>query len=133
MNTNEQISLIRRMLDILFKIAGLQTQLEKIQVEEMVRKIAANYAVDVETLVAVIKCESGMNPKAVNRNTNGTTDYGLCQFNDYWYRDKISPQTALNHPEIAVNVMCQAWVNGRAKDWICYRNGGYIKHLPVKI
>ena len=78
-----KISIIQRMLDILRKALALKTQLEKIQTEEMVRKVAAGYHVDADLLVAVIWAESGMNPKAITRNPNGKTDYVLCQFNDY--------------------------------------------------
>ena len=130
-NTAEKISRLQRILDILRRILSLQTRVEKLEMEQMVRAIAAKYDVDVEKLVAVIKCESGMNPNAVNRNKNGTTDFGLCQFNDYWYRDIISPEIALHHPEVAVNIMCHAWVQGKAKDWICFRTGKYLKFFRV--
>lgn len=128
---HEKIPLILRMLDILRKALGLQTQLEKLQVEEMVRKVAARYPIDTEVLVAVIWAESGMNPKAINRNSNGTTDWGLCQFNDYWYRDIITPEEALNKPEFAVATMCQLWEKGRQSDWIAWRNKSYLKYLNV--
>ena len=125
------IGKIKKMLDILRRLLGLQTQLEKMQTEEMVRRVASKYRVDADVLVAVIWAESGMNPKAILRNTNGTTDYGLAQFNDYWYKDKISPYDALNNPELAVNVMCKQWENGRQSDWIAYRNKSYIKYLKI--
>ena len=127
----KKIGLIQQILDIVRQMFGIQTQLEKLQTEQMVRRIAANYKVDVEVLVATIKCESGMNPKAVNKNPNGTIDYGLCQFNDYWYGNIISPKVALNQPEVAVNVMCQQWEKGRQSDWICHRNKKYTQYLNV--
>jgi type IV secretion system protein VirB1 len=34
-----------------------------------------------ETVAAIIAVESGGNPKAIHRNNNGTTDYGLMQVN----------------------------------------------------
>ena len=79
----QQIQLILKKLDILKKLFGLQTQLEKMQIEEMVRRVAKDYKVDADTLVAVIWAESGMNPRAILKNTNGTTDFGLCQFKSY--------------------------------------------------
>lgn len=127
----QRISLIQQMLDVLRKILHLQTRLDKIKTEEMVREIASRYNVNVEMLVAVIWAESGMNPKAINRNTGGTTDFGLCQFNDYWYKDQISPTRALNDPAFAVQVMCEAWERGRQWDWIAYRNKSYLKFLHV--
>lgn len=124
-----KISLIQRALDILRKVLSLQTQLEKLQWEEIARSIGSKYKIDIEVFVAVIWAESGMNPKAINKNPNGTTDFGICQFNDYWYRDIISPHNALNHPEIAINVMAQQWERGRQNDWIAYRNKSYIQYL----
>lgn len=77
-------------------------------------------------LYATICCESEFNPKAKRLNDNGTTDYGLCQFNDYWYIGPGKPipsvEVALNDPEFCVRVMARQFKNGRAHDWICYRN-----------
>lgn len=125
----QQLSLKYRILDLFRKVLGLQTQLAKLRWEAVAREIARKHGIDEDVFVAVLYCESGMNPKAVNHNKNGTTDYGIAQFNDYWYSDVISPETALNGPEIALNVMAQAWTNGRQKDWICYRNKRYLSHL----
>lgn len=127
-----KITLIIKILDFLRKLLGLQTRLDKWKTEQMVRRIAGLYEVDVEVLVAVIWAESGMNPKKITRNLNRTTDYGLCQFNDYWYGHIISPHDALNNPELAVRTMCQQWVKGRQNDWIAHRNKSYLKYLNVK-
>jgi len=133
MTKEQQISWIQKQIDILRKILHLQTMKEKMEMEDTIRRIAQAYSVDVDVLVAVLKCESGLNPRAVNRNSNGTTDYGLCQFNDYWYRDIIAPEVALNMPETAVSIMCQMWEQGRQNDWICYRNKKYIQHLKPRL
>lgn len=127
-----KISRLVIILDYLRKLLKLQTQFEKLQNEVMVRRVAKNYNVDVELLVAVIWAESGMNDRAITRNRNGTVDYGLCQFNNYWYSHIISPETALNNPELAVEIMCKMWEQGRQRDWIAYRNKSYIKYLNVK-
>lgn len=124
-----QLTRKKKILDIFRRMLRLQTQLEKLQWEAVARKIAANHNIAQDVFVAVLYCESGMNPKAVNRNKNGTTDYGIAQFNDYWYRDAIDPMTALNKPEVALNVMARAWQRGRQKDWICYRNKKYEAFL----
>ena len=130
----KQITFIQRMLDILRKVLRLQTQLEKLKMEKKVRDICKfeGLAQPLEDiLVATIWCESGMNPKAINRNPNGTIDYGICQFNNYWYGNVISPEDALNNPEKAVRIMCRQFKKGQAKDWICYRNKLYMKYLKV--
>jgi len=131
-----QIGFIQKMLDILRQILGLQTKIEKLQLAEMIKRIAKEEEVDSEILLAVIRCESDLNPRAINKNPDGSTDYGLCQFNNYWYwtQEKIiSPEEALYNPEKAVRVMAQCFKKGRAKDWICYRTGRYIGFLNKPI
>lgn len=86
-----------------------------------------------KNLVATIKCESGFNQYATNKNKDGTIDYGICQLNSYWYigKDKVvkTPQEALNNPELCIRVMAQQFLNGRPQDWCCYKFGDYKKYL----
>ena len=124
-----KITAIQKILDVLRKALQMQTMANKFANEAMVRRVAMKYAIDGEDLVATIWAESNMDDRAINKNANGTTDYGLCQFNDYWYKNAISPEDALNDPEKAVNVMAQAWQSGRANDWIAFRNKTYLKYL----
>lgn len=130
----KEISRIQKILDLLRTLFSLQTRLEKIKIEIMIRETAreeglSKYWEDV--LVAVIKAESGLNPKTINRNRNGTTDLGLCQFNDYWYKSVISPYDALNNPEKAVRIMSRMFKEGRQNDWISYRTKSYIRYLTI--
>lgn len=96
--------------------------------QEMVLRVAGEEKLTAEMkekLYQTIKCESNFDPKAVHVNRNGTSDYGICQYNSYWYigRDKPIPsvEVALNDPEFCVRVMCKMWKRGRQRDWICYR------------
>lgn len=84
-----------------------------------------------ELIRAVIQCESGFDDRAVNKNTDAkqTTDYGICQYNDYWYRHLITPTEALNNPEMAVRLMVGQYKKGQLKDWVCYKNGLYRRYL----
>ena len=125
----QRISRLQKILDLVRQMFGLQTKIEKLQWEVTARNIAKIHGIDEDIFTAVLYCESGMNPKAVNRNKNGTTDYGICQFNDYWYKDIISPEVALNQPTVALNIMAKMWKKGRQSDWICYRNKRYISWL----
>jgi hypothetical protein len=84
-------------------------------------------------LCATVQCESGFNPKTVHPNIkNGkvsSTDYGICQWNDYYHGKEISPDEAVNNPEKAVRLMCAYWKRGQERLWECYKQNLYQKYL----
>ena len=43
------------------------------------------YGINPRILRAIAKVESNYNPRAINRNTNGTYDFGVMQINSTWY------------------------------------------------
>jgi hypothetical protein len=82
-------------------------------------------------ICAVINCESSFRTDLIHYNKNGTADYGICQFNDYWYWKKekvISPDDALNNPEKSIKIMVDMYKRGRLKNWVCYSGNYYKKH-----
>lgn len=85
------------------------------------------------TMCATIMCESGFHIDAVNHNmSNGriaSTDYGICQWNDFYHATEITPNEALNNPQKAVRLMCQYWKRGQRDLWIAYKSGAYKKYL----
>lgn len=105
------------------------------------KQYADMYRTDGKLLCAVIEAESGWNPKAINRNINGTTDYGICQINDYWWIGEDSRSAkiggysfpsvdyVMNEPEMCISWMAEQFSKGRARDWCAYSNGSYIKFL----
>lgn len=84
-------------------------------------------------LSATIHCESNYNPKCIHKNlVNGkvqTTDFGICQVNDYWHigpgKDFPSVDYVLNNPDACVRWMCKQWRMGRGKLWVCYLKNMY--------
>jgi hypothetical protein len=88
---------------------------------------------DKNILCAVIKSESGFNLKAERHNTDvrNSIDYGLCQYNSYWYISKgtITKDQALNDPEFCVRLMIRRFKEGGLKDWVAYSSGAYKKNL----
>jgi hypothetical protein len=88
---------------------------------------------ETKIICAVIECESGFNPMAINKNKDKggnitSIDYGLCQYNDYWYSQKmklITTRDALYDPEKSVRLMIKRYRQGFLKDWVCYNTGKY--------
>mgnify|MGYP001568317920 FL=1 len=124
-----RLTLFQRQLDILRQMLGLATLREKIEWDIKARQIALEYHLDQSAFIATIRCESGFNPRAINKNPNGSTDFGIAQFNNLWYGDIIGPDDALNNPEKALRVMAQKWQEGKAADWVCYSTGKYRQFL----
>src|SRR5712671_2055216 len=62
-------------------------------------------------LSQVVHCESGYNIHAKHPNLyNGkvvSCDFGICQWNDHYHGQEISPHDAEYNPEKAVRLMCQ--------------------------
>ncbi|MDH4602337.1 MULTISPECIES: lytic transglycosylase domain-containing protein [Pseudomonas syringae group] len=54
------------------------------EVDQCLRKASELHHVDYRILRAIGLVESRLNPKAVNRNGNGTGDTGMMQINDWW-------------------------------------------------
>ncbi len=71
------------------------------------------YQVSPELLRAVAQQESGLNPRAINRNRNGSVDIGMMQINSSWLpllaRHGIREQDLW---EPCTNVMVGAWILG---------------------
>lgn len=69
---------------ILLLLSGYALADSRAEVDDCMAKAAAHHRVDLNLLRAIAKVESGMNPKAVGRNSNGSKDSGLMQINDWW-------------------------------------------------
>lgn len=83
-----------------------------------------------DTMSQVVHCESGYKTNIVhpNKRPSGavtSTDYGICQWNDFFHGKEITPDEALHDPEKAVRLMCQYVKAGRISQWVCYSAGLY--------
>ena len=76
-------------------------------------------------LTETVKCESAFNPKATNKNNDGSADFGIAQFNDrYWIgagKPIPSVEVALNNPEFCIRLMARQFKLGNAKFWVCFK------------
>lgn len=71
------------------------------------------YGVAPLLLQAIAQQESGMNPHAVNRNANGTTDLGLMQINSSWL--PTLARHGVTEADLRVpcaNILVGAWILG---------------------
>lgn len=110
---------------------------------------------DKNDMCATVQAESGFKLTAVNLNiSNGTsistdiehmnveiekvkqkglrissTDYGPCQWNDYYHGKEITPDEAVNNPEKAVRLMCAYWKREQCNLWVAYSSGAYKRFL----
>lgn len=102
---------------------------------ECFQSAADRYKVPLELLYAIAKVESDFNPKAINRNTNGSSDHGLMQINSSWFPDLerrfgIPRQRIIN--DACTNIYVGAWIlannfnsNGRIWDSVGAYNAGF--------
>ena len=66
-------------------------------------------------LESIARTESSLNPRAINRNGNGSVDYGLMQINSYWVKTYgLSSDDLLNDP--CYNTRIGAWVLRQCMD-----------------
>lgn len=85
-------------------------------IPQLVEKYALEYGVSSTTMMQVIKCESGFNPKAVGDNG---TSYGLAQIHlPAWPHVTVAQAT---NPEFAIKFMAEQMSRGNARAWTCYR------------
>ncbi len=95
------------------------------------------YGVSPRLLWAIAKVESNFNPRAINRNKNGTYDIGLMQINSRWLpvlkRHGLYDERLIWHP--CYNTFVGAWVlrqciNRYGNSWKavdCYNKGSKAK------
>lgn len=88
---------------------------ECLSVEQQIRQIAKEEVVDPDLCVKVAKCESGLNPKATNTNTDGSIDRGIYQINNK-YHPEVSQEQAFD-VEFSTRFFCKAFKEGHLSWW----------------
>lgn len=78
----------------------------------------SQYGISPQLLWSIAKTESNFNPRAINRNSNGTYDYGLMQINSSWAKRLGKTWDELGEP--CTNVKVGAWVLAQ-----CIQDYGY--------
>ncbi len=78
-----------------------------------------SYSLDEKiTLLAILQCESSMNPYAVNKNAGGSYDLGIAQWNTR-YHPEISRACSFD-VYCAVRAMAKYYVEeGHYNAWVC--------------
>lgn len=82
---------------------------------------------DALTAFAVALAESGGNPSATNKNTNGSTDYGLFQINSV--HASLLQGKAWNDPAVNAAMAKTLYDGQRFKPWVTYNTGAYVRFL----
>jgi len=84
-------------------------------VENIIRFVAQQECVDPDLCVRVAKCESGLNPQAINTNTDGSRDRGLFQINSK-YHPEMTDEMCFS-PELSTKFFCRAFKEGHLSWW----------------
>jgi len=84
-------------------------------VEDIIRYIAKQECVDPDLCIKVAKCESGLDPRAININASGSRDRGLFQINDK-YHPEMTDEMCFS-PEQSTKFFCKAFKNGNLSWW----------------
>src|SRR6478752_4384307 len=82
-----------------------------------------------KTAIAVVYAESGGNELSVNKNANGSEDWGLFQINSI-HKDQITKAQALTALANAKYAFKLSKSGTYWKPWVGYTNGNYKQYLP---
>jgi hypothetical protein len=84
-------------------------------VEEQIRTIAKQNGVDPDLAVRVAKCESNLNPQAININVDNSEDRGLFQINNKYHPGVTSAQAF--DITFSTQFFCTAFKAGNLSWW----------------
>jgi hypothetical protein len=90
----------------------------KLTIRDHIQVAAVKYNVSFEEMVATMKCESGLNPNAVN-HTAREYSVGISQINLKAHPDVSVAQA--KDPHFAAEFMAKEFARNNKKIWSCYR------------
>lgn len=92
-------------------------------------EIKENFGHEWKLALSIAKAESGLNPRAVNYNRNGTKDLGVFQINDCHY---FSDADRLDWRK---NIRLAKWIRDTYgwKAWVAYNKGSYRQYYREEI
>jgi len=101
-------------------------------------RAAKLYGISPMLLEAIAMAESEMNPEALNRNTDGSYDYGIMQINSRWKTTLKGDWFYISDP--CYNVVVGSWILKRCMErygytWdavACYNTGHGLSELRGK-
>jgi soluble lytic murein transglycosylase-like protein len=92
-------------------VSATTTAFERVAIRDCIEQAAARYRLSPVLLLAIAQQESGLNPRAINRNTNGSTDMGVMQINTLWL--PTLQRHGIEAPDLwepCTNIMVGAWI-----------------------
>lgn len=93
--------------------------------EDIESLIRAAFPEHPDIMIAIANAESGLNPKAVNVNRNGSTDIGLFQINSVHGYDELSLFDVKKNIEAAREI----YKHQGLRAWAAFSNGSYKKFI----
>lgn len=105
-----------------FEASDAIVEVKELTIEE---KIAKTFPENPEIMIAVFKAESGLNPMAFHKNTNGTVDLGIAQINSVHKEDDLSMFDVDKNLAAARKIYDKQGIMA----WYGFSNGGYLKYM----
>ena len=100
---------------------------EVVEVKELTieEKIAKTFPENPELMIAVFKAESGLDPLAFHKNTNGSHDIGIAQINSIHGGDDLELFDVDKNLKVAREVYDKQGIGA----WYGFSNGGYKQYM----
>lgn len=102
----------------------------EVMMEEEIREfMQKTFKEDSRLMIAVCTAESHLSEKAIHQNSDGSTDYGVCQINSV-HKGRVGGYAErLLDAKTNIEVAYQIFKEQGANPWVQYQNGSYKKYL----